>query len=250
MNRTTSLVVTSLSVVMLLLPAGGAYSAIIISEIMYNPDSSESGPSDVEWIEIYNNGGSSANITGYYIDDFPDGTTAVLPTASLAAGEAAVIIPEEQTIADFQAAWGSGYQIFPVGGWIFGSTTGKDGGNIGGLSNGPSATNEILRLYDASDVQLDLVNFDDSSPWPSDSPDGPSIYMVPLSISSPGAGNIGSNWASSSAGTHGAINNTVTGDFGGVDTGSPGTVVVPEPTSVALLLIGAVGFGLTRRRFW
>jgi len=58
------------SMVVLLFITNAAQAAIIISEIMYNPSSTED---DWEWIELYNSGSSEIDLTGYVIDD-DDGT--------------------------------------------------------------------------------------------------------------------------------------------------------------------------------
>ncbi|MEK6675037.1 MAG: IPTL-CTERM sorting domain-containing protein [Planctomycetota bacterium] len=194
-------------------PAG---PSVIISEIMYNPDSDEASPNDVEWVEIYNNGGSSVDITGWRLQD-EDGMTGVLPAASIAAGEAIVIIPSDQQVADFQAAWGVGYQIFPLTGW--------GTGGLNGLGNSPSAIDEILSLRDAAGVIVDVANYDDEGAWPTDTPDGPSIYVICSALDRVFNDN-GIFWKRSLIGVDGAYAVTVTAEFTGPeDVGSPGVVV-------------------------
>lgn len=218
-----------------------APAQVIISEIMYNPDSSEAGPNDVEWLEIYNTGATAVDISGWYINDNDggDGATAAFPAGTMiAAGEAIVIVPEELAIADFQAAWGTGFQVIPVGGFVFGSTTGVFGGSINGLSGSPSATNEILELTDASNVVVDIVNFDDANGWPTDSPDGPSISLNANALDAT-LNDDGANWSRSDVGINGAFANVMTPIFGGFDSGSPGIVALPVATGVRLQILHA-----------
>lgn len=214
-----------------------AQGGVIISEIMYNPDSSEGTFNTVEWVEIYNSGGASEDIGGWTIQD-EDGTSAdTIPAATMIApGEAVVLFASGGTLADFQAAWGSGYQAIPIS---------FDG--LFGLSNGPSATSEILELIDDSLNSVDVANYDDSGDWPSDSPDGPSIYVLPGGLDAT-SNDDGTNWARSTAGVDGAINNAVAGFFTGEDTGSPGFVnAIPEPSSLLLCVAGLLGIAARRK---
>jgi len=193
--------------------------SIIISEIMYNPNSSESDPNDVEWLELYNNGPGVVDVSGWFIQD-EDGQTGGLPAATtIGPFEAVVVFPDTQSVADFQAAWGAGYDLYPVSAWAF-----PTAGGIQNLSNSPSPTNEILTVRDSGGVVIDEANFDDEGDWPSDSPDGPSIYVLPDFLDATSNDN-GLNWARSVVGVDGAYGNVVTGDFGGTDVGSPGRLV-------------------------
>ncbi len=232
MPRTTSLL---LAAVIICLLTASSRGDVIISEIMYNPASSEASPVDVEWIEIYNTGLAPVDLTGWAVQD-EDGTSSAFGAVSIAAGEAIVIIWDDQTIADFQAAWGVGFQIVPVE------------NNLDGLSNSPSSTNEILQLVDSGSNLMDEVNYDDTGDWPSDVPDGPSIYLLPDFLDS-SSNDSGLSWANSVDGVDGAYNNTITTDFNQTDTGSPGTVEAPIPAPAAIALFGiAVAGGRRRRR--
>ena len=209
--------------------------SVIISEIMYNPNSSEGTSPDyinkVEWVEIYNNGASAVDISGWKLadEDTADAwlaTDGIPASSSIAPGEAVILCPGADTVganpgvtvAEFQAAWGSGYQIFPLANW---------GDNLQSLSNSPALDNEMLVLLDGSDNAVDLVNFSDSYPdadgWPNIYNLGQSIYLECFALDSL-SNDVGDNWAASTYGVEGATNNTVTTVFDGVDTGSPGYV--------------------------
>ena len=126
-----------------------------------------------------------------------------------------MIVPGSMTPAGFHAAWGGTFAVLPVAGW------GDDG--IYNLSNGPSADNEILRLIDADGVTIDEVNFDDEGDWPSDRPDGASIYL-PRDMLDAQLNDQGANWKLSEPSQDGAKKNRTTDDFNGIDIGSPGRV--------------------------
>ncbi len=205
---------------------------VVISEIMYNPSSNEGWgpdpnkpddkgkPNSVEWVEIYNASDTAVDISGWSLAD-EDGTTKTIRDgAVLEPGEAAVIVPGSMTPAGFHAAWSGAFAVYPVQGW------GDDG--IYNLSNGPSETNEILRLVDANGATIDEVNYDDEGDWPSDRPDGASIYL-PYEMLNAELNDQGANWKLSTNGTDGAKKNRTTKDFNGEDLGSPGKV--PEPNT-------------------
>jgi len=195
--------------------------SVIISEIMYNPNSDETAPNDVEWVEIYNVSSESLSIEGWYLQD-EDGFAGVLPAGvALDPGQAAVLIPSDQSVVDFQAAWGTGFDIYALSGW--------NAGGLSGLDNSPDATNEILELTDLDGQPIDEVNFDDDGDWPTDAPDGPSIYLL-AGLLDAASNDLGTSWNRSQAGNDEAYANVVTGDFNGADVGSPGVVstFIPE----------------------
>lgn len=198
-------------------------SPILITEIMYNPDSpegSEGIPAVTEWVEIYNSADRPANLSGCYLQD-EDGATAPFPRgAILKPKQVLILVPGETNPAEFKAAWGKDLLVLPLQNW---NRTG-----IGGLANSPDEQNEWLVLRDRAGNILDEVNYDDEGDWPSDSPDGPSIYLLPGKIDSL-ANDDGKNWARSTPEKHGAKQVTPTANFTGEDIGSPGIVLEKEP---------------------
>lgn len=202
-------------------------SQVVISEIMYNPNSSEGRipdpnvpddkgePNSVEWVEIYNAGDAAVDISGWALADEDGQTGAVRDGVLLEPGEAAVLVPGSMTPAGFHAAWGGSFAVYPVTGW------GDDG--IYNLANGPTPDNEILRLIDADGATVDEVNYDDEGDWPSDRPDGASIYL-PRDKLDAELNDHGYNWKLSAQGTDGAKKNKNSGNFNGIDIGSPGSV--------------------------
>ncbi|MEQ9455453.1 MAG: lamin tail domain-containing protein [Phycisphaeraceae bacterium] len=199
--------------------------AIVITEIMYNPASNEKQPVKVEWVELYNRSDEPVDLSGWKLAD-EDGESAPIPdNAILPGGQALVLIPDAQDPRAFRSAWPQrrGEQTYPVlqlDGW-------RRGG-FGGLSNQPSPTNEVLSLRRPDDSIADLVNFDDTDPWPTDTPEGPSIYLLPHAID-PDLNDDGRNWARSEPRTHQARNAFNRAGYSELDIGSPGVVEIDPP---------------------
>jgi len=209
-------------------PIPGQSGEVIIIEIMYNPDSSESSPHPAEWVEIYNTTAAPIDLGGWTLQD-EDGMTGPMPAGTmLAPGEAAVVIPDTIGVTEFEAAWGTGFQVIPVASWTSMN-----------LANSPNATNEILSIAGPGAIfPADVVNYDDTAPWPSDSPDGPSIYL-PCGVSLDAMTNDdGANWRRSDVGLHDARLNTVTTQYNGMDIGSPGQVFT-SPITASSISLGA-----------
>ena len=206
-------------------PAAGE---VVISEIMYNPDSTEGYnkdadqpalPTRTEWVELYNTGDAAVDLAGWVLKD-DDGATGALPQgASIPAKGAVVIVPDGVTAEQFAAAWGEGITVYPVSGWA-------DGG-MNNLANNPDPGKEVLELLDAEGNSVDQVAYDDEAGWPGDNPDGPSIYLVAGSLDA-SANDDGANWKRSKDGKVGAMKNTKTEVFDGEDVGSPGKVETAE----------------------
>jgi len=220
-------ILTWLTLGLLVLTPGLCEAQVIISEIMYNPDSNEGRPPDpsipddpgelnaVEWVELYNAGEEAVDLSGWSLVD-EDGTTGLIAEgATVGLGEAVVIASSQTTESAFHLAWGDGYRVYTVTGW------GDDG--LYNLANGPSPDNETLRIVDAQGNTIDEVNYDDEGDWPSDRPDGPSIYLAPTMLDAE-SNDKGFNWRASEPGVHGAKNNDPAGPFNGIDVGSPGSV--------------------------
>lgn len=199
-----------------------AQPRVIITEIMYNPNSNEQR-GETEWVEIANVGSESIEINNWRLDDEDQADWGTF-SCTLAPGAVAVLINGDAvTEEQFRAAWdvptgdsepahdaseARRYLVIPVS-W-------------GGLANSPSSENEILRLRDENDAIICEVNFDDANDWPSfRAGDGPSIYLLDLTATDLNRGNL---WARSEAGKTGARNNVKTDIFNGVDIGSPGYV--------------------------
>lgn len=195
-----------------------AFSQLVITEIMYNPDSAES-TNETQYVELVNVSSMAVNVDGWELGDSQDDEWNLLPNVTVPAFGILVVFGSSE--AEFTAAWGNA--IDPGAVLVSVADLSQTMFN---LSNSPSPSNETVAIRDVADVIIDEVNFDDTSPWPSDSPDGPSIYLNRSSQDVLANGAVlnddGSNWASSNPPTDGAVNNVMTTVWNGVDSGSPG----------------------------
>ncbi len=190
---------------------GGSTQAqnIVITEISYNPP--ESGADSTEFIEFYNNGTTTADLSGYEITSgviytFPSGIM-------LAPGDYIVVGVDSLAMVNTY-----GY----VGAYEWTS---------GGLSNG----GESIALKDASGNLMDTLRYDDNAPWPdgtSGAPDpdgsGPTIVLC-----DPNSDNIdGANWTESTSNAGITVNgNVVYGSPGAADAACMTTPTCPSSFS-------------------
>ena len=181
---------------------------VLISEIMYNPASSEPA---AEWVEIVNLGPGSVDISGWQLDDEDDFDGAnwspLPPTLPIAEGGVAIIHSNDIDSTQFRDRWSIEPDVAVIG------------ARWGSLANGPSLTNERLQLLDAGGEIQDEVNYDDDgSTWPRDN-GAASIYLTDVMLDN----SEGTNWAISVVGVDEARNPTG-GPFSTGDIGSPGSV--------------------------
>lgn len=179
---------------------------VVISEIMYDPAGRESA---TEWVELYNRGATTADVSGWYLDDedlikwggIPAGTT--IP----AGGVLVAYNGWTGTAADFRTAWS-----VPAEAGVVGVVWGD-------FNNSPTALNEILVLKDPSGTVRNTANFaEDGTLWPA-YVNGSSLYLTNLT----GDTSVGTNWGSSVVGTAQAVN-PVSAIYNVADAGSPGRV--------------------------
>ena len=187
-----------------------------ITEIMYNPSSSED---DWEWVEITNTGLIEIDLTGWVIDDI-NGTShpsANIASAVVAPGATAVLYnADDLSAADFLAAWGDDVPLVAVTRWS--AMALNNGGDTVGLWQSFAAYSGDHTTHMNA---FRSVAFDDSGSWPSDD-NSASIFLTDLA-SDPADG---ANWARSTNG--GATTNfpgyqsmALSGNSGN-DVGSPG----------------------------
>jgi hypothetical protein len=154
---------------------------LVINEIMYNSSSL-----DNEWIEIYNNGTTTVNLEGYYIQDNNDLSTKVTFPAgySIAPGQyftvsLELLAPPLPFVPDFVGN--------PQPSWSLGNTS------------------DQVRIFTPGGFLVDLVGYFDTAPWPT-APDGsgPSLSLLDPNLDN----NVGASWAASliNGGSPGAEN--------------------------------------------
>ena len=194
---------------------------IIITEIMYDPNSAED---NWEWIEIYNAGSSSVDLSGFVVDDNNSvaHSSANIASGTLAAGEQAVLYNvDDISAADFQAAWGT-VNLIPVTHW---SAMGlnNDGDKVSLWDSFASYSGDYVAHTNAFDT-VDYAGFPD--------PVGKSIYLTDLFADN----NVGTNWATSTDGGltplyTGYTSVTAGGNVGG-EVGSPGVPSVSVEVAI------------------
>lgn len=137
----------------------GGSDPIIINEINYNsPDAPNSG----DWLEFYNPNNNSVNISAWTFRD-ETGSFPFPPGTSIPANGYLVLV---ESSGEFTAAFPS------VSNFI---------GSFGDppydmkLGNG----GELIQLFDANNVLIDEVEYDDAAPWPTEPDgDGPTLQLT------------------------------------------------------------------------
>lgn len=192
-----------------------------------------------EYVEIYNSGSEAVDLTGWTIRD-EDANSAGWGTLSgmLQPGQAGVLTWHSEE--EFRSSWSTANDALilstPEWGTIANNVTGTG--------------NERLVILDDEETEIDVADYLTVAPWPDGADaNGNAIYLLPGFISQ-GDNDLGANWAASALGVDGAINpESGLANFNEGSVGSPGTVVVPEPSTYALLFgAGAFAFLLIRRR--
>ena len=221
--------------------------SLVISEIMYNPDSAED---DWEWIEITNTGTEVVDLSGFVLDDANASfhAEATIVSGSIAAGESAVLYnADDLTTEQFSAAWGEGLNLVAVTDW--GANAFNNSGDTVALwSSFADYSTDISTGSIFFDNTVDFVIYDDSAPFPVDNNDA-SIYLTDLTADN----NDGSNWALSEIGVatpsgtgRESVADATSGNDG--DVGSPGgdpEVVLPPFEIPDPVLVEAVAGTIT-----
>lgn len=165
-----------------LLGSGSARAQLVINEIHYNPP--ESGTDLNEFIELYNAGGGTIDLTGYSLG----GVNLVFPATNIAPGGYLVI-------AGNAAEFGITYGFMPDLEWTSGS-----------LLNG----GETVSLYDPGLIPVDEVSYGNGGAWPSTpNGSGPSLELLDPALDN----SLPESWAASAVagGTPKAVNSAFAG---------------------------------------
>jgi len=195
-----------------LLGAAASPAAVIISEIMYNPqgDDNDSISTDYtftrEWIELYNASSASVDVSGWQFGDVQDNNWASpFPAGTVIPGNQALVITG--SAARFDANWGAGINRVEVNAF-------PNLANTVGTNEGAAIRNQL-------GVLQDVVRFQEAG-WPrANGSDGNSIFLLPHALST-SANDVGANWKPSSQGVYGARWTNRGGQ--GENHGSPGFV--------------------------
>ena len=157
----------------------GQETSVVINELMYHPASDDN---DEEYLELYNNGETLVDLSGWYFSDgidyqFPEGT--FLPAHSFL-----IVCSSPEIFAQtYQAVTTPVYGPYP---------------------NRLSNSGERVELRNAIGTIIDALTYDDHSPWPEPADgDEPSLELRNPSLDNSQA----ENWAAGIAGgTPGATN--------------------------------------------
>ncbi|MEI9897603.1 MAG: lamin tail domain-containing protein [Chthoniobacter sp.] len=198
-----------------------ALPGLAITEWMYNPSSTGG-----EFVEFTNLSLAPINMTGWSFDDSSEipGSESLSGFGTVAPGES--VIFTESTAAVFRTTWGLSASVKIVG------------GNTDNLGR-----SDEINLYNASNVLVDRLTFNDQGTGNVAGPRTAGISGRPSSLAAIGANNA-SAWVLSSVGDIEGSHTSTAGDVG-----SPGftSFAVPEPSAI-VALIGGVGIVALRRR--
>jgi hypothetical protein len=159
------------------------YEPVVINEVNYN---SAPAYDSEDWVELYNNGAESVDLSNWIIKDSEDIHSFRIPRSqSLSPGEFLVVSRERS---------------------VFSSVHPEVQNVIGDLGFGFGGGGEVVRLFNASQELIDWVEYDDFTPWTLE-PDGTGAT---LALSHPDLDNAAAqSWfASPSGGTPGSENGT------------------------------------------
>jgi hypothetical protein len=192
--------------------ATDARGAVIISEIMFNPqgsDNDSTGPDYTftrEWTELYNTGASAVDLSGWQFGDSQDNTWASPFPAGTTLGPSQALVVTGDAIS-FDANWGGGINRIQVSGFP------NQANSIG--------TNEGAAIRNGAGVLQDVVRYQETG-WPTaNGSDGNSIFLMPNALTA-SANDVASNWKPSSYGAYSARWTNAGGQ--GENHGSPGVV--------------------------
>ena len=194
-------------------PSGG--TSVVINEINYK-DSPDFEVKD--WIEIYNNGGDSVDLSNWVFKDDDDTHEFVIPNGTtLPVGGYLVLA---QTLADFQALFPD---VSPV---------------LGDFTFGLSGGGELIRLFDDTGLLVDFVEYDDVDPWPiAADGNGPTLELINPNLDNA----LPSSWqacnnSGSEHGTPGELN-TVNCTLGIDDFNNIDVAIFPNPMKTETTIV-------------
>lgn len=162
---------------------------LVITEIMYDPQSGESDDVQTEWVEIYNRGVQPINLRALQITSgtrgkIPDAKQRfVLPDVTIASNEYAIIgIGAAACYAEFKLPRFAAYCGEAKYAWL-------------------TNTGDSVAIRDEKGNIIDEVVYETESPWPAASRTGGSIQFVPPAGEDPTIANDeAKNWVVSNAG--------------------------------------------------
>jgi hypothetical protein len=168
-------------------PGTNNTSDVVINEINYN--SSESFNTK-DWVEFYNRGESSIDMSQWIFKDNDEDHVFIFPKNS--------VVPPD------------GFLVLCRDAVAFRILFDQVEDFVGDMAFDLNSHGELLRLYDQNGVLVDSLSFDDTSPWP----DGANGFGYTIELIDPFKDNaLSTNWQASAAlgGTPGRHNSSFTG---------------------------------------
>lgn len=175
---------SNLSVTAIFESATGNHDLIVINEINYN---SEPYFDTEDWVEFYNNSGSTIDLSGWLFKDSNDTNIFAIPSETILCEDEYLVLCRDITSFTFRFPYVDNY--------------------LGNLNFRLSDGGELIRLFDSFGNIVDSLTYDDEAPWPTE-PDGDGPT---LALKDPSSDNsLPENWAASSGhGTPGEKNDIV-----------------------------------------
>jgi len=194
---------------------------VVITEIMYNPASTEL-KNETEWVEIANVGTEAIEIKDWHLDDEDKGTWGKFNCTLAPGGVAVLVNKSKMTEEAFRAAWDE-----PTEGSAAAETKTYQiiGVTWGGIANSPSDKNEILQLLNEKDEVVCEVKQGRDFPKMKGN-EGCSVHLINVMAANLSDGKV---WKKSVAGTDSARTCKKTELFDGDDVGSPGIIITTVP---------------------
>ncbi len=121
-------------------------SVIVINEICNNTTEQVNTE---DWVELYNNGVSSADLTGWELKDDDDTHVFTFPSVQLSAGDFLVVCRDQTAFESVQSGISS----------------------TGSFDFGLSSENDCVRLFNTTGTTVDEVCYDEESSWPLTTPE-------------------------------------------------------------------------------
>lgn len=131
--------------------AAAVHAGVVINEIMYNPSVTLGDDNLFEWVEIFNDGASAVDVSGWILTDLDAGSGCIVPAGTTIGAYGYLVFA--RSASDFTGHYGSGV---PLVAW-----TGSWGA---GLQN----TSDDVVLMNADSVTVDQLAYEDSTEWGSD----------------------------------------------------------------------------------
>jgi hypothetical protein len=217
-------------------PGGGASPGLLISEIMYDPASTDAS---WEYVELYNNTGAAINFgnTPYVFDDDDDASMAAanITSGSIAQGGVGVLFNASgtgNTLANMKAAWGDSVNFIPVNQWTDLSNSGDVVAVWSSLAAYQAETQSTMSPRRTTTHAAASVTYDNvaGAGWPTNNNAG-SIFLANLT-SNPATPSSWTRSTDNNASTPQAVLGEVVDSPGG-DVGSPGFVPGAVVTTLA-----------------